>query len=91
MSGNRVTRREFCESSAKALAAGRMTLGGNIEARILENEVPEVVEKATRAAFEGGKERMILQNTAGPIGEITPRMRANYHRTIDVWEELSPL
>ena len=78
-------------AEAKALAAGRITLGGNIEARILENEGAEAVEQATRAAFEGGKERMILQNTAGPIGEVTPRMRANYHRMIDVWEELSPL
>ena len=78
-------------AEAKALAAGRMTLGGNVEARILENEDAGVVERAARQAFEGGKFRMVLSNSAGPISAVTPRMRANYHRMIDVWEELSAL
>lgn len=78
-------------AEAKALAAGRMTLGGNIEARVLENESVEAVEEATRRAFEGGKERMVLQTSAGPIGKVTPVMLANYHRMIDVWEECAPL
>ena len=78
-------------AEAKALAAGRMTLGGNVEARILENEGPEEVERATREAFEGGKERMVLSNTAGPISDLTPKAAANYGRMIDVWDELSPL
>lgn len=76
-------------AEAKALAAGRMTLGGNIEARILEYESVDAVEEATKKAFEGGKQGMILKTTAGPIGKITPTMLANYHRLIDVWEELS--
>ena len=76
---------------AKRIAAGRITLGGNVEARVLENGSREDVEAATRAAFAGGKERMVLRNTAGPIGPVTPRMLANYHRMIDVWEELSPI
>ena len=78
-------------AEAKAAAAGRITLGGNLEARLLENEGPEAVERATRAAFEGGKTRMVLSNTAGPISALTPKAAANYHRMIDVWEELSPL
>ncbi|KPK84602.1 MAG: hypothetical protein AMJ81_05185 [Phycisphaerae bacterium SM23_33] len=78
-------------AEAKALAAGRITLGGNVEARILENESAKAVERATRAAFEGGKHRMVLSNSAGPISPLTPRALANYHRLIDVWEELSPL
>jgi len=78
-------------AEAKALAAGRMTLGGNIEARLIENEDAEAVEAATRAAFEGGKERMVLKATEGLVREMTPRMLENYHRIIDVWEELSPL
>lgn len=78
-------------SEAKALAAGRITLGGNIEARILENGSPDEVEKAARAAFEGGKQRMIFQTTAGPISSMTPKVIANYHRMLDVWEELSPM
>ena len=78
-------------AEAKALASGRMTLGGNIEARVLENESADVVEEAVRAAFEGGSSRMILKATAGPICALTPRMIENYNRMIDVWEELSQI
>jgi len=76
---------------AKQIAAGRITLGGNVEARILENEGPDEVEQAARAAFEGGGERMIFQTTAGPISRVTPKILENYHRLVDVWEELSTL
>jgi len=76
-------------AEAKALAAGRMTLGGNIEARLLEGESVEAVEQATRAAFEGGKEHMVLRNTAGPVSRMTASTLANYHRMLDVWEALS--
>ncbi|NIN64238.1 MAG: hypothetical protein GTO63_05970 [Anaerolineae bacterium] len=78
-------------AEAKALAGGRITLGGNVEARVrvIENEGAGIVERATRRAFEGGKTRMVLQTTAGPICEMTPEMIENYHRMIDVWEELS--
>jgi hypothetical protein len=78
-------------AEAKVVAAGRMTLGGNVEARVLENESVQAVEEATRSAFEGGKERMVLQTSAGPIGGVTPRLLVNYHRMIDVWEECSAL
>lgn len=76
-------------AEAKALAAGRITLGGNVEARLLDNEDADTVEEATRRAFDGGKARMVLQTSAGPISAMTPRTIANYHRMIDVWEELS--
>lgn len=78
-------------AEAKALANGRITLGGNIEARVLENEDADTVEEATRRAFDGGKARMVLQTTAGPISKMTSRMIENYHRMVDVWEELSPI
>jgi len=78
-------------ADAKHLAAGRMTLGGNLEARILECGTVDEVDHAVRAAFDGGKERMILQTTAGPIGRMSPRTVANYHRMIDLWEELSAI
>ena len=78
-------------ADAKAAAAGRITLGGNIEARILENEGVRAVEGAVRAAFDGGKDRMVLQTTAGPLSTMTANAVANYHRMIDVWEELSPI
>ncbi len=78
-------------AEAKQLAAGRITLGGNLESRILENENEKVAETAALAAFDGGKERMVYQTTAGPIGKITPRMLANYHRVINVWEQNSKI
>lgn len=78
-------------AEAKALANGRITLGGNIEARVVENEDADTVEEATRRAFDGGKARMVLQTTASPISEMTSRMIENYHRMVDVWEELSPI
>jgi hypothetical protein len=77
-------------TEAKERVAGRITLGGNIESRILQMEEPQVVETACRAAFSGSKERMVLQPSAGPYRQLTPRMLENYHRMIDVWEELSP-
>ncbi len=78
-------------AEAKQIAAGRITLGGNVEARVLANEPADVVEEATRRAFDGGKGRMVLKTSAEPISDVTPRMLENYHRMIDVWEALSPL
>jgi len=75
-------------AEAKALAAGRISLGGNVEARVLDTEDAEAVEAATRAAFEGGTFRMALRQTAGPLTAWTERQRVNYHRMLDVWEEL---
>jgi len=34
---------------------------------------------------------MVFQTTAGPYCAMTPQVVANYHRLIDVWEELSPI
>ena len=78
-------------ADAKALAAGRLTLGGGVEARVLENEDVAAVERAVRAVFAGGSHRLVLQTSAGPLAAMTPRMVANYHRLVDLWEELSPI
>jgi hypothetical protein len=78
-------------AEAKAIANGRITLGGNVEARLMQNEDADVVEKAARKAFEGGKKRMVFETSAGPISPLDARMLENYHRLIDVWEELSPM
>ena len=77
-------------AEAKSLVAGRMALGGNVQARVLEKGCPEEVETATRAALEGDCRRMVLRNTAGPISDFDAVMHANYHRLVDVWEQLSP-
>ena len=78
-------------AEAKALAAGRISPGGNIDCRLLVNESPDVVETATRAAFEGPNDRYALVVTAGCSPTLTDREYKNYMRMIDVWEELSPL
>jgi uroporphyrinogen-III decarboxylase len=76
---------------AKEIAAGRITLGGNVECRVLCNESEDALEQAVRAAFEGGKERFILRPTEGPSPRLSQQEFNNYMRLIDVWEELSPL
>jgi len=78
-------------AEAKVIANGRMTLGGNIESRVLENGTVDEVEKAVIAAFAGGKERMVLQTTAGPLSIMDAKMIENYHKMIDIWEECSPV
>ncbi|MEK7398357.1 MAG: uroporphyrinogen decarboxylase family protein [Candidatus Poribacteria bacterium] len=78
-------------AEAKEISAGRITLGGNIECRILYNGNEDDVEKAVRSAFEGGKDRFILEPTAEASPAITEQEFKNYMRLIDVWEELSPM
>lgn len=78
-------------AEAKELAAGRITLGGNVETRVLYNESEDATEEAVRAAFEGGKERFVLGTSAGPSPRMTEQEFKNYMRLIDVWEELSPI
>lgn len=76
---------------AKQLAAGRISLGGNVECRVLCNGSADDTEAATRAAFEGGKSRFVLRPTEGPTPALPEREYMNYLRLIDVWEELSPI
>ena len=78
-------------AEAKALAAGRITLGGNVECRVLCNESEAEAERAARAAFEGGKHRFVLRPTEGPSPRLTAQEERNYLRLVDVWEELSPI
>ncbi|MFO7955652.1 MAG: uroporphyrinogen decarboxylase family protein [Candidatus Brocadiia bacterium] len=78
-------------AEAKAVADGRITLGGNIECALLCNGTPERVEEAVCAAFEGGKGRFVLRPTERPSPEPSEREFRNYTRMIDVWEELSPV
>jgi uroporphyrinogen-III decarboxylase len=78
-------------AEAKALVAGRMTLGGNVEARIMQHGTPTEVERAVRDAFEGGKERMVFRTSDGPITLMTPEMIRNYDIMFDLLDELSPI
>lgn len=78
-------------TEAKEIAAGRITLGGNIESRVLCRESEGTVEDAVRAAFEGEKERFILRPTEGPSPRLSEKEFGNHMRLIDVWEQLSPI
>jgi len=78
-------------ADAKALVNGRITLGGNVESRILYSESEETVEQATRDAFDGGKRRFVLRPSEGPSPRMTEQEFRNYNRMVDVWDELSPL
>jgi len=77
-------------AEAKEVAAGRITLGGNIEARLLANESEDDVEAAVRAAFEGPNDRFVLRPTES-FSRLDEREFRNHMRMLDVWEELSPL
>ena len=78
-------------ADAKALAGGRIALGGNVECRVLCNEGATEAERATRAAFEGGVERFVLRPTEGPSPRMSDVEEGNYHRLVDIWEELAPI
>jgi len=78
-------------AEAKELVAGRITLGGNVEARVLCNESVETLERAVRAAFDGDNQRFVLRATEGPSPKIAEREFANTMRMVELWEELSSL
>jgi hypothetical protein len=78
-------------AEAKQLAAGRITLGGNVECRVLCNGLGDEVEVAVRAAFEGGKERFILRPTEGPSPTMDEREFRNWMTMVNLWETLSPV
>ncbi|MFO7899663.1 MAG: uroporphyrinogen decarboxylase family protein [Planctomycetota bacterium] len=77
-------------AEAKEQADGRVTLGGNIEARVLANESQAEVEAAVRAAFDGGRDRFLLRPTEKP-SRLDEQEFCNYLRMLDVWDDLSPL
>jgi hypothetical protein len=76
-------------SEAKRLVKDRLTLGGNIESRIIEGGERDEVIDAVRSSFNGGTNRMMLIDSAGSVRKYTSRMTENYHAIIDTWESLS--
>ena len=76
-------------AEAKQISDGRITLGGNVECRILTNEPEGTVEQAVYEAFEGGKERFVLRPTEAPSPQLDEKEYRNWQRMIDVWEDLS--
>ncbi len=72
-------------AEAKALAAGRITLGGNVECRILCNGTPDDITAAVHAAYAGGTHRFILRPTEGPSPLMNEREAANWGRMVEEW------
>jgi hypothetical protein len=74
-------------AEAKALAAGRITLGGNVECRVLCNGSPEEVQAAVDAAYAGGTHRFVLRATEGPSPVMSAREHRNWATMVDAWEK----
>jgi uroporphyrinogen-III decarboxylase len=74
-------------SEAKAFAAGRITLGGNIECRLLCNGSPEDVRAAVDAAYSGGTHRLVLRPTEGPSPVMSAQEHQNWATMVDAWED----
>ena len=73
---------EFAD--AKALAAGRLTLFGNIEFVDMETLTPDEVEAKVRSAIEdGGKDHTVLYPSSTPHERHTDRFTANAIRYIE--------
>jgi hypothetical protein len=71
---------------AKALAAGRITLGGNVECRLLCNGTPDDIHAAVDAAYAGGTHRFILRPTEGPSPMMSAREAGNWAALVAGWE-----
>ncbi|MDF1516025.1 MAG: hypothetical protein P1S60_19610, partial [Anaerolineae bacterium] len=76
-------------AEAKRIAAGRITLGGNVECRVLCNENEQTVDAAVRAAFDGGKARFVLRPTEGPSPRMSQQEFRNWMKMVDMWENLA--
>ena len=72
---------EFAD--AKRLAAGRLTLYGNMEFVDMERATPDEIEAKVRHAIEdGGKQHTVLYPSAAPHERHTERFLANAERYI---------
>ncbi len=73
-------------AEAKALAGGRIALGGNVECRVLCSGSTEDVRAAVRAAFAGGTYRFVLRPTEGPSPTMARQEFENWMAMVDAWE-----
>ncbi len=79
-------------AEAKEKVDGSLVLGGNIETALLEEGSEQEVERAVEEAFRGRRQGMVLATSAASNQPVfSPSALCNYHRLVDLWEELSPL
>jgi len=79
-------------AEAKEMVDGALVLGGNIELALLEEGSEQEVEKAVKEAFRRRRQSMVLATSAASNQPVFSRNALrNYHRLVDLWEELSTL
>jgi len=69
---------------AKRKVKGKLTLVGNIQFGDMEILTPGMIDEKIREAIcSGGKEKFILATTAGPLSQVSSRLRKNYIQFIE--------
>lgn len=75
---------DLTAAEARRLAAGRITLTGNIQMREMHAATPdEIEEKVKRLIADAGPDRLIVSTTGTPLERLSPRLVKNYHRLMD--------
>lgn len=75
---------DLTAAEARGLAAGRITLTGNIQMRELETAKPEAIEeRVQRLIAEAGPDRLIVSTTGTPLERMSSKLAQNYHRLMD--------
>jgi uroporphyrinogen-III decarboxylase len=70
-------------AEARAIAAGELTLVGNLEFDELATSTAGEIKKRILEMARFGSRRLILAASAGPISTITPKLAENYKAWID--------
>jgi len=68
---------------AREIAAGELTLAGNLEYDELESATAGEIKARVRDIARFGSRRLILAASAGPISSVSPRLVKNYKTWID--------
>ena len=71
-------------SEARSIAAGQITLAGNIQVREMATCSPEEISSRVRQVIEQvGPDHLIVTITGTPLERISPELEANYNAFID--------
>ena len=71
-------------AEARQIAAGQITLTGNIQMKELAAEQPEAIHRRVRQVIaDAGPDHLILTTTGAPLEAISPQLEANCHALID--------
>ncbi len=70
-------------AQAREIVGDRLTLVGNLEFCELESCTPQQIRSRVREILAGGRQRLILGASAGPIEAVSPRLADNYRSFVD--------